>query len=330
MKRSTFLKAVVPSFALTLTAASCGSSEAETAETYPTRPIQVIVAFSAGGQTDVGARQLMPLVEKELEGSDIQVVNQPGAGGWVGWNQAVNADPDGYTLAYLNTPNLVSGYMNPELGRDQTYEDFAYIANQVTDPGTISIRPDEDRFTDLESLIEYAKENTLTTTSTGVASDDHIAALRVNAQLGTKFEVVHSEGSSQGLSQFLGGHIDVLFTNVGDIYRAHEQGELIVVGVLAAETSSFLPDVTTFEEAGFGAIVSGSSRGIGAPAGLPEEIHQELAAAFERAINSEEHKKLMAEQGLTIDYLGPEEYKEMVAAQEAEIDEVRDLLGWSE
>ena len=159
MKRSTFLKAVVPSFALTLTAASCGSSEAETAETYPTRPIQVIVAFSAGGQTDVGARQLMPLVEKELEGSDIQVVNQPGAGGWVGWNQAVNADPDGYTLAYLNTPNLVSGYMNPELGRDQTYEDFAYIANQVTDPGTISIRPDEDRFTDLESLIEYAKEN---------------------------------------------------------------------------------------------------------------------------------------------------------------------------
>lgn len=329
MKRSTFLKAVVPSFALTMTAAGCGSAEAESAEKYPSRPIQVIVSFAAGGGTDLGARQLMPLVEKEL-GADIQVVNRPGAGGWVGWEEAVNADPDAYTLAYLNTPNLVSGYLNPELGREHTYEDFTYIANQVTDPGTLSIRTDEDRFTDLESLIEYAKANTLTTTSTGVASDDHIAALRLNAKLGTKFEIVHTEGASEGMSSFLGGHIDVLFNNVGEAYRPHEQGELITVGVMAAEPSSFLPDVTTFEEAGYGPIYSGSSRGIGAPAGLPEDIHKELAAAFEKAINSEEHKELMAQQGLQINYLGPEEYKEMMHGQEAEIDEVRDLLGWSE
>lgn len=316
--------------ALGLVLTSCGAGEPESADAFPSETIEVIVGFSAGGGTDLGARQLMPLVEEQLgDGAEIQVINEPGAGGWVGWEHAVSEDPDGYTLTYLNTPNLQAGYMNPELGRDASADDFTYIANQVTDPGAISIRKDEGRFTDFESLIEYAKTHELTTTSTGVGSDDDISALQLNQELGTKFKVVHTEGASEGMASFLGGHIDVLFNNVGEAFRPHDQGELKTVGVMDAERSEFLPDVPTVEESGLGAIYGSSSRGIGAPADMPEEIHGKLADAFKAAIESDEHKKLMDEQGLAINYQDPEGYKNLILEEDEKVESLKDLLGWA-
>lgn len=330
MKHARFVATIAGFSALGLTLAACGTSNPESADAFPSEPIKVIVGFAAGGGTDLGARQLMPLVEKELgNNADIQVVNEPGAGGWVGWGNALSEDPDGYTLTYLNTPNLQSGYINPELGRDNTPDDFSYIANQVTDPGVISIRTDEDRFSDLESLIEYAKKHEVTTTSTGVGSDDHIAALQLNKELGTKFKVVHTEGASEGMASFLGGHIDVLFNNVGESFRPNDQGDIKTVGVLAEDRSDFMPDVTTLEEAGFGPMYSSSSRGVGAPSGMPEEIQEKLAAAFKTAIESEEHKEQMDEQGLAINYLGPQDYKQLMMDEDEKIEGLRDLLGWS-
>src|SRR5699024_1359772 len=153
---------------------------------------------------------------------------------------------------------------------------------QVTDPGAISIRNDEDRFTDLKSLIEYAKTHELTTTSTGVGSDDHISALQLNKELGTKFKVVHTEGASEGMVSFLGGHIDVLFNNVGEAFQPNDQGELTTVGVLAEERSEFLPDVPTVEESGFGPIYGSSPRGVGAPADMPDDIKAKTGSASRR------------------------------------------------
>lgn len=330
MKNSRLATVIAGISTLGLTLTACGNSDPESADSFPSEPIEVIVGFAAGGGTDLGARQLMPLVEDELgDGATLQVVNQPGAGGWVGWEAALSENPDGYTLTYLNTPNLQSGYINPELGRDNTPDDFTFIANQVTDPGAISIRTNEDRFTDLESLIEYAQENELTTTSTGVGSDDHIAALLLNQELGTKFKIVHTEGASEGMASFLGGHIDVLFNNVGEAFQPHDQGELKTVAVAADERSEFMPDVTTLEEAGFGPIYSSSSRGIGAPSDMPAEIQQKLVDAFQSAIESEEHKELMDEQGLATNYLGPDDYKQLMIEEDEKVRGLMDLLGWS-
>src|SRR5699024_972566 len=129
----------------------------------------------------------------------------PGAGTWVALDELITANTDGYHIGFVNKPHIMAGYLNPEMGRDNSLDDFTFLANQVTSPSTISIRPDDDRFDDLESLVEYAQENTLTTTSTGVASQDHTAALMFNQEHGTNFEAVQTDGAAESLTQVRGG-----------------------------------------------------------------------------------------------------------------------------
>jgi tripartite-type tricarboxylate transporter receptor subunit TctC len=236
------------------------------ASDFPSRPIDVIVAYEAGGGTDVGARILQPFVEEEL-GQSINIVNRPGGGGWVGWTELAQAEPDGYTIGFINTPNLMTGYLNPEFNREQSLESFAPIGNQVTDYGAIAINPDDSRFSTIEELIEYAKENGLTATSTGVGSDDHFASLTLNDEFGTKFEAIHNSGAAESRAAVLGGNVDVLFANVGEVKPLHDDEELKVLAVMreTAERSPFLPDVPTLPEAGYDGVYSWSSRGWPAP-----------------------------------------------------------------
>jgi tripartite-type tricarboxylate transporter receptor subunit TctC len=151
------------------------TGNAQTKDKYPNRPINIIISFAAGGNSDLGVRAMQPLVEKDL-GTPLNVINRPGAGGWIGWAELLKARPDGYTIAQINTPNLITGYLNPQLKRKENLDSFELICNHVTDPGAIAIRNDEKRFTNMKELVEYAKKNSLTSTSTGVIGDDHIAA----------------------------------------------------------------------------------------------------------------------------------------------------------
>lgn len=317
--------------ALSLTLVACGTEESadNSADDYPERSVEMIVSFAAGGGTDLGARQLVPLVEDELGGADIQVVNRPGAGGWIGWDDLVNAEPDGHTLGYVNTPNLISGYLNPDLDRDNSLDDFTFIANQITDPLVVSIQPDEDRFNDIESLIEYAQENPLTLTATGVGGHQQSAALQLNQEYGTQFEAVQTEGAAEGMSQFLGGHIDLLFVTAGEAYQPSEQGEIEPIVVMSEKRSEFLEDVPTIEEEGFIPIYEGSNRGIAGPAGMSDELRDHVAEAFEAAITSDEHLEQMSEQGLQVDYMGPEEYRSTLEQQETALIDAFEELGWN-
>jgi tripartite-type tricarboxylate transporter receptor subunit TctC len=299
----------------------------ETKSGYPNKPITLIVAFEAGGGTDVGARILAPYVQKEL-GVPIVVANKPGAGGWVGWAELVSSKPDGYTIGYINTPNLITGYVNPSSARKENLESFELIANHVTDLGAIAIRADETRFKDIKSLIEYAKKNQLTVTSTGVGSDDHYAALKMNQKLGTNFKAVHSKGFGENLSNLLGGHVDVMLANVGEVAKPHKDNQLKVIAVMSQERSAYLPDAPTLKESGFGDIVSWSARGIAAPKGLSPEILTKLNAAFEKAINNAEQMKKMEEMGLQVDFRKGEDYKKMLKDEETGVLELKKLLGW--
>ncbi|MEM1503687.1 tripartite tricarboxylate transporter substrate binding protein [Domibacillus sp. 8LH] len=330
INRVKMLGVMLLSFTLVLSACSNKQSVSKSgsaSETYPSDPIEVIVSYSAGGSSDLGTRTLMQYVEKEL-GVPVVVVNKPGGGGWVGWEELLNSEPDGNTIALINTPNLTTGYMDPNAGRDENLDDFELIANQITDPGVIAIRKDEDRFNSLEELMEYAKKKTTTTTSTGVMGDDHIAALKMNKTFGTKFNAVQNGGTGESTTAVLGGHVDVLFANVGDVTTLYNDKEIKVLAVMSKERSPLLPDVPTLEEEGFEGVVSSSSRGYAAPKGVDEEKMKVLRDAFEKAIQNEEHIKKMEETGLQVNYQDPEAYKASLQKEEKEIEGIKDLLNW--
>lgn len=306
---------------------ACGT---DTEDSYPDKPIELIVGFAAGAGTDINARELVPHLEDSLDGANIQVINRPGAGGWVGWDELLSAEGDGYTIGYLNTPNLFTGWLNPEMSRNASLDDFTLIANHLTDPGIISIHPDETRFSDLESLIEYAQENPITVTSTAIGGYQHSVALEMNRDHGTNFEPVHNEGAAESMSQFLGRHVDILINSVGQAYQPIENGEIIPLVVLAEERSEFLEEIPVSEETVIGSITGGASRGIGAPGDFPDELVPQLADALEAAMTSEEHVESMAEQGLAINFLGPDEFRTHLEDEQAILEDLVEDLGWSE
>lgn len=288
---------------VTLTGASHAQAE------FPERPITMIVAYSAGGGTDVAARSLAPFIETYLGGS-ITVVNKPGAGGEVGFTEISQAEPDGYTIGFLNTPNLVT----IPIERDTRYEleNFSPIANVVDDPGGFHVRQ-ESEFQTLEALIAYAKENpnAVTFGTTGIGSDDHLAALALQRQAGIEMTHVPFPGASAVRAALLGGHITLGVFNMGEAVSYAEEGLIRSLGQMAEERWSEMPEVPTFREQGYD-IVQGSTRGIGAPAGVPEEILQQVAAAIEKAINDPEFQKVAAEQSLPLRFLAPDAYKTML------------------
>ncbi|MEW9672501.1 tripartite tricarboxylate transporter substrate binding protein [Ammoniphilus sp. 3BR4] len=296
-------------------------------EKYPDKPIKLIVSFAAGGGMDTGARILTPYLEKEL-GVPVVVENKPGAGGWVGWQELVQSKPDGYTIGYLGTPNLMTGYLDPKLKRQETLDSFTMIASHVTDPGTISIRKDETRFKTIQELLEYAKTNELKMTTTGPGSDDHIAALKLNKAFGTKFIPVHTSGSAEEVTMALGGHVDVLFANVVDVINLYKDGELKVLAVMSEEKSPMLPDVPTLKESGYEGVTSFAARGFAAPKGLDAEKLNILSTAFEKAIKNQEQVAKQAESGLQVEYKDSEEYKKQLQEIEKSLLDIRDLLGW--
>ncbi|WP_088006853.1 tripartite tricarboxylate transporter substrate binding protein [Indiicoccus explosivorum] len=301
-------------------------AEEETAA-FPEEPINVIVAYDAGGGTDTTARTLQPFLEEEL-GVPVNVVNQPGGSGWVGWTNIANAEPDGQTIGYLNSPNVASGLVNPTLEREVDLSDFETLANHVADPGAIAIRTDDERFSNFEELVEYAKENELTTTATGVAGDDHLVTLKLNDRLGTKFRAVQFEGTAESRAAFLGGHVDVLVTSVGEAYSMDEGGQLDVVAVTAEERSPFLPDTPTVGELGFDPIIQQSTRGLVAPVGIDPEKLEVLKAALENAIQNEEHQTKMTEIGTQVQYADAEEYRQLLEQDLEDVEGLKELLGW--
>ena len=308
---------------------ACGDSSNESkgnSDKFPEKAITLIVPWSAGGGTDTGARILQPYLEEEL-GQTVTVVNKTGGGGWVGWNELANAKPDGYTIGYANSPHIITGYLNPELKRDKDLDDFTALGMHVIDPDTISVREDEDRFTTMEELIEYAKEHPLTATATGEGTDEHLVILNMNKKYGTKFEPVHFDGAAETHTAVLGKHVDVLVGNLGEILSLNADGKINVLGVAAKERSEFLPDVPTLDEQGF-EIYQESSRGLLGPKDMDPEVVEKIRTALKKAIENEEHIDKMADLGFGVHYEDGDAYMDVLKEDEQAVKELNDLLGW--
>ena len=292
-----------------LTVALGSAAGSATAANFPTKPVQLMIAYPAGGSTDVGARIVAAIAEKQL-GQPIVVVNRGGAGGQVGWTDMSRARPDGYYIGFVNLPATNTVILDPERKAIFNAESFVPIINQVLDPGIIWVKADSPHKS-LKDLVAAAKKspNTIRTATTGILSDDHLAILMVEeAAPGAIFRIVHLEGGAAQMTGILGGHIDVAFDNVGSVFRRIRTGEVRALAVMDTQRSRFLPDVPTTPELGFPTVISNSTRGIAAPKGVPAPAIKRLQDVFKKAMEDPEHVKKMEEQGLALRIMVGEEY----------------------
>jgi len=281
---------------------------------YPERPIEMIVAFSAGGGTDVAARTLAPFIAKHLGGNaSVVVINKPGAGGEIGFTELSQAKPDGYTIGFINSP----GFDTIPIQRRARYslESFMPIANVVQDPYVFAVNPKSEMQT-LDDLVAHAAERPgqVTFGTTGPGTGNHLGTVEFQRVADIELRHVPYPGAADVRAAILGGHIDLAIMGVSEAILAVNAGDLRVLGQMGRKRWEGAPDVPTFAEQGYDVIMS-SLRGIGAPAGLPAEVIAKLEAATEAAIDDPEFQAKAVEQNLPLDFLNAADYSAALTAR---------------
>jgi len=254
---------------------------ATAADSFPERPVGVMVSYGAGGATDFQARIVtMVAGNEDYLGQPIYIVNKPGAGGRVGWNWlATQADADGYTVGAYNVPHFIAQSIKG--GVKYSTDSFEPIANWGSDPAVVVVGKDSD-FDTMEDLVAYARENPGKTTVSGAGLfvGHHIAALQIEKACECKMAYIPTKGGgAAAMKAVIAGDVLAGINNLSDAYRAQEAGTVKVLGVADLERNTdFLPDVPTLMEAGLD--VDNSSvnfRGLMVPKGTDPAIIDMLA-----------------------------------------------------
>lgn len=249
---------------------------------YPEKPIEVIVGFSAGGGTDVMARNVAPYLEKYLgEDASIVIKNVPGASGQIGITQVAHAKPDGYTLGTYNLPGMMARTLDREA--DYSADSFTFLGNIVSDPN-VFVTAKKTGITTLQQFIAAAQQDpgAITVGMSSLGGDDHLALTKFQDITNTEYTIVPFNGSSAARIAILGGHVSAGVLNISEV--AAFDGQLNVIAVAQQSRSQFAPEVPTFIEQGVD-FTNAAMRGFVAPANLPEEVKEKLLMAFEAAAN---------------------------------------------
>ena len=320
MKRLTFLLVIVLIFSFFLTSVALAK--------YPVKPVKIIVAFKAGGGTDTAARVIAKFAKKYFPKSFV-IVNKPGAGGQIGFEALAFSKPDGYTIGFINTPHIISHYVSGKA--KYKISDFKPICNVVTDPGVLAIRADEKRFSTLKGLVTYAKlhPGELSAATTGPGGDDSIALLLFMKQAGINIKDVPFSGSSGEKAALLGKHVDFAMVNVSQVLSLAKEGKVKMVAVMADKRLKALPDIPTFKELGYN-VISDSSRGIAAPAGVSDEIINQLKEVFAKVIEDPDFIAQAKKSGLYIilNYMDSEQFSQYLKDLQERVEELYKENPW--
>ncbi|CAB3681704.1 Bug family tripartite tricarboxylate transporter substrate binding protein [Achromobacter piechaudii] len=315
-KKRRTLRALAASIALM----SCATLYATGAQAagYPEHPINLIVSYGPGGGTDLVARMMAPFLQKYL-GNDARIVvlNRPGAGGAIGFTELARAQPDGYTIGFINTPNLLT--IPIERKSSFTWQSYDLLGNLIDDPGAFTVRNDNELKT-LADLSAYAKKNPgkVTVGTTGTGSDDHLAMLRFERASGTKLSHIPYKGAGEVRGALASGEITIGAINVGEALQYQKGGTpLRFLGQMGKTRSAALPDMPTFKEQGYDFELA-SLRGLAAPKGLPADVRAKLTDAVKRTVDDPAFQAKANEMFAPLRYLPPADYARELASGEAE------------
>lgn len=299
-------------FLISILMGGCTDMQSKTISTtqkYPTKPITMIVPFSAGGGLDLLARSLEKMAPKYL-GQPLVVVNKPGGAGTIGWNELVTANPDGYTLGISNVDVLIQ----PLYGTTKYHYPTALEPIvQATILPLIAVVPAEQPWQSVDEVIQYAKQHPgqLKFGHAGIGSAQHIIGEKFAKTAGFTFEQVPFRGANDVIVSLLGNHIQIAFVNPSTVKEQIKNGALKALAMTGEERMSDpdLAQIPTFKELGFDVIFTGWY-GIAAPKDLPLDVKSKLEEGFKGMINDPEFKLNIEKLGLQMEYLNSEDSAE--------------------
>ena len=267
------------------------------AQTYPDRPVRIIVPFAAGGGSDVVGRAIALKLSDKL-GQSFVVENSTGAGGSLGATQAARATPDGYTLL-LGSSSEIAQY--PNVASNVAYDsvrDFVPIALIATVPLVLTVTDGLPAKTTQE-LIAHAKANPgkLNFGSAGPGSTTHLAVALFNNMTGTQMTHVPYRGSAPVVTDLIAGNLQMAIPTMSAVLPHAKGGKVRLLAVSTAKRASALPDVPTIQESGVPGYATGLWTGLLAPTGTPKAIVDRLSAAVAEALAAPDLKGLLASQG---------------------------------
>jgi tripartite-type tricarboxylate transporter receptor subunit TctC len=261
---------------LTLFVATTASALAQ----FPQRPVNYIIPFDPGGESDITARLQQEHLE-DILGVRVTITNQAGGGGAVAWSDFQrNANPDGHTVIGVNLPHIVTQPMERANAGFDTYGFEILTFFQFT-PSVVLVRKDSP-FQTLDDLLAFARENpgAVTVGGSGTATVNHIDTMLLANQAGVQLTYVPFTGTGPAVPALLGGHVGALM-NYSTV-AAQYADQVRPLAIAGSQRAAFLEDVPTFEELGFTGL-SGAYRGVALPEGTPENVVQVLRDAFEEA-----------------------------------------------
>ena len=278
------------------------------AQTYPSRPVKVIVPFPPGGTTDIVARLVAERLGPTL-GQPAVIENRAGAGGAVGAAEIARAAPDGYTLGLATvSTHGVNPAINPKLPYD-ALRDFTPISNLASVPNVVSAHPSLGIF-DLRQLVERAKANPgkITYASAGNGSLSHMLGELFKVSTGTDLLHVPYKGVGPALNDTLGGQVNLLFDNLPSSLPYIQSSKLRALAVSSPARLDALPGVPTFAEAGVPQLNDPSWFGLVGPAKLPEAVLARVHDAVTKALSAPEVRARMQNVGAVPSGNSPKEF----------------------
>ena len=265
------------------------------AQTYPSKPVKLVVPFAAGGGNDVFARVLGQKLSEQWKQA-VVIENRPGAGGNIGADFVAKAAPDGYTLLLGHTGTLA---INPGLYSKMPYDavkDFAPIAQFATAPLVLVTGTHVDART-LHEVVALARAREMTFSSGGAGTGAHLTGELFKSALGLKLLHVPYKGTVPAMTDVIGGQVHMMFSVIPPVLQHIRSGKLRAIAVTSAARTAMLPEVPAVGESGHAAIESTLSYGIVAPAGTPEAIVRETQAQIAKAAASPDFKERLASEG---------------------------------
>lgn len=299
---------------IALSACMAGVTMDAIAQSYPTRPVRLIVPFAPGGGADNLARVLHAAVNDAL-GQSLVIDNRGGGGGTIGTDLVAKAPADGYTVALVTTGHTVNPSLFPKIPYD-AIRDFEPVSLLATQPNVLVVHPSLSARSVRELVaLAKAKPGALNFASGGNGSSPHLSGELLKLATGVTINHIPYKGAGPGIADLVAGHVHMMFVGPISIDAYVRAGRLRALAVADAKRLAIAPDIPTMAEAGFAGIETGTWYALLAPAATPRAVVARLHEVFTAALRTPEIGARLNRQGMDVVAGSPVELRDFMTAE---------------